>query len=249
MQSPNEVLGANELALTQNVDRILPVTGFNSKHYRGDAFLASLNAIMLSVLPARQIELKWKIKEKPGVTYASLGSDLSTLYFYQMLIRMGEYRHILELGTYLGVSALFLAEAAGVGSHVITVEKGEEFFELACENVRANGYAARIRPVLGDVLDVLRAEDAGGITFDFILVDAAKEHYGEMLDPALACLSSHGLIVFDDVLMHGDVLNEKPVLQKSAGVLDLLAAVSTRRDLHAVLLPIGNGLLMVRHAH
>lgn len=201
---------------------------------------------MLSLLPVRSVDERWLIATKPGMTYASLGSDLSTLHFYQLLVRLLGCKHILELGTYLGVSAMFLAEAAGPAGHVTTVERGLEFHHLALTNIVGNGYRDRISPVLGDALTILRAAPPWR-AYDFILVDAAKESYGEMLDPALACLAPGGLLLFDDALMQGDTLNEAPRLAKGRGVLDLLDRLRARKDeLETVMLPIGDGLLLVR---
>jgi len=238
-------LSAQELAHVTNADRLLPMQPLQSKHYAGDDLARELDALMRSLLPTRHVEDKFRLVTKPGVTYASLGSDLSTLHFYQILIRIGGYKRVLELGTFIGVSAMFLAEAAGVDGSVMTVERGREFCELARQNILANGFAARIRLVRADALETLRAAAAG--QYDFILVDAAKEDYADMLVPALAALAPDGLIVFDDVFMHGDVFNEFPRLDKTAGVTGLISALQSRpADVSAVLLPIGNGLLLVR---
>ena len=238
-------MAESDLRETTNADRLLPVQPLLSKHYRGEAFFANLDALMRAVLPVRSIEEKWDIATKPGVTYASLGCDLNTLHLYQLLIRIGGYKRVLELGTYIGVSTLFLAEAAGPRGCVTTVENGGEFFAIAARNIERNGYGTRVQMLQADALTALRSQPQ--CEYDFILIDAAKQDYDRMLMPALVCLRPGGLLLFDDVLMHGDMLNPRPSLDKSAGVRKMLDMVASRRDsLSSVLLPIGNGLLLIR---
>jgi predicted O-methyltransferase YrrM len=82
-----------------------------------------------------------------------------------------------------------------------------------------------------------------------VLIDAAKQSYDQMLDPALACLNPRGLVLVDDVFMNGDTLNRTPSLDKGEGVRAMLAKVSALTgDVAKVILPIGNGLLLI-HAH
>jgi len=218
-----------------NADRLLPTQ--ISEEYRGEPgeYINRLEAFTTSVLGHKE----WDIKLKDGVTYASLGTEIGTLNFYQMLITIGGYRDVLELGTYIGVSAMYLAEAC-LGE-VTTVEAGEEFYHIAKENFERNNQAINL--IHGDALETLKSLQ--GKKFDFILMDAAKELYAEMLPYALNCLTSHGTLVIDDVFFQGDTLNDTAHTEKGRGVKQAIEDIKLNNDYKKVILPLGNGLMLV----
>ena len=226
----------DELGSIQNKDRLLPSQPYFSKMYRGGDFYKDLEGMLTKFSPAS----KWDIKTKEGVTYAVLGSDINTLHFYQFLIRSHGYKRILELGTYIGVSAMYMADAS---VHVVTIEKGEEFHDIACENIINNGFRGVVLPKLADALEFLRS---GHDLFDLILIDCAKESYKELLELSLKRLVRNGMILVDDVFFQGDTLNVTPLSEKGKGVRAMLDYAETLHDWEKVILPLGNGLLMMR---
>ena len=247
--NPGDIIDAEEKRSLRNVDRILPSQPVMRKLFADESgdFHERLEAILLCVQPAPAVERKWNLELKPGVTYASLGSELTTLHLYQLLIVLGGIRRVLELGTYIGVSALYLAEAVGPRGHVTTVERGEEFIAIARRNFIRNGLDERIHAVLDGAGEARRRYVLEGRQYDMVLVDAAKEEYATMLDPALRCLAPGGLLVVDDIFMNGDTLNPMPATDKGRGVQGLLAMVSRlTADYARVILPMGNGTLLVR---
>lgn len=233
----NAVWDADEMANIQNKDRLLPSQPYFSKMYNGLNFFGDLERVLLKMVPP---EPNWDIQLKDGMTYAVMGSDLNTLRLFQFLINMGCYRRVLELGTYIGVSAMYMAET---GAHVSTVEMGEEFYHIACRNIRVNGFDSKIKVHCRNALEYL--PKAVGKA-DFILIDCAKESYKELLELSLPILSPNGLILVDDVFFQGDTLNDVPTSEKGAGVLRMLDYAATLDDYEKVILPIGNGLLMVK---
>lgn len=249
-QSPaSEILSVAEKETIRNIDRMLPSQPVMKKLFDGndDAFHSRLELLTMSVLPKPDIEQKWKLELKPGVSYASLGSDTGTLYFYQLLIQLGGIRHVLELGTYIGVSTLFLAEAVGPEGSVTTVERGEEFFSIAKRNFSRNGLESRIHQILGNATELLSQHANEGRAYNMVLLDAAKEEYALMLAPALQCLTPGGLLVVDDIFMNGDTLNPEPHTEKGNGIHQLLEKVSAiGSEYSRVILPIGNGIMMIR---
>lgn len=243
MQS--SVWNSEELAVFRNSDRILPSQPFFLKMYNGSNFHEDLQKILFSVHGGEE---KFDIRLKSGMTYAALGSEINTLRFYQFLIRQGGYKNVLELGTYIGVSAMYLADAVGRNGYVTTVEKGLEFYNIARGNIERNGFI----PVLADpwIKQIhMDAKDYLNRTqekFDFILIDAAKEIYKELLELSINRISDEGLILVDDIFFQGDTLNNEPTSEKGRGVKKCLEYVSFLEGWEKVVLPIGNGLLMMR---
>jgi predicted O-methyltransferase YrrM len=241
-------LTEEEKATMSNRDRMLPSQPVMRRWFRGgdESFIASLESLINGVLPVKSVGERWNLELKPGVSYSSLGSDMATLTFLQFLIRVGKFKSILELGTFIGASTLFLAEAAGPGGIVTTVERGEEFYEIAKRNFARNQTEARINPILDKALEVLQQDLDKGKTYDFIIMDAGKEDYAKMLAPAVGCLSPGGILVVDDVFMSGDTLNAMPSTDKGRGVKQMLLSVASMRATYQrVILPMGNGLMLL----
>lgn len=235
----NAVWSDKELASIQNKDRLLPSQPYFSKMYRGSDFYGDLQETLCKINGWRVFD----IETKDGMTYAAMGSDYNTLHFYQFLIRSHGFKKVLELGTYIGVSAMYMADA---GAHVTTVEKGDEFFEIAKENIRKNGFGLNILPCLGEAYEILEGLHGVYGMYDFILIDCAKESYKELLELSLSRLAPNGLILVDDVFFQGDTLNAVQTSEKGIGVRRMLDYAATLDDYEKIILPIGNGLLMVR---
>ncbi len=115
-------------------------------------------------------------------------------------------KHILEIGTAIGYSALLLAETLADGGRITTIEISEERAELAKAYLARTPYADRIRIVCGDAEDVLPALEE---TYDFVFIDAAKGQYERYLSAILARLEDGAVIAADNVLFRGYVLGKE----------------------------------------
>ena len=238
----------SELSRVVNADRLLPNQPTLSIFFKGDrdTFAARLETVTNSVLSVANLRDKWDLTEAPSFSYEALGSDLSGLHFLQVLVRLGNVRTALEVGTYIGVSTLFLAEAVGPDGQVVTIEVGEEFSEIARENFRRNGMEARIELINSDVASVLPSFTSAGKAFDMVFLDGDKGSYGVLIEPLYTILRPGGLMVVDDVFCNGDTLNEMPTSDKGRGVKALLDKVAALPPDHTrVILPFGNGQLLI----
>jgi predicted O-methyltransferase YrrM len=239
----NAVWDENELATLRFIDQIMPSQPHLSKMFNGDGFSERMAAMLFSVLDDDG-EIKFKVKLKEGMSYAAMGSGINTLHFFQFLIRMGRYKHILELGTYIGVSTMYLAEAAKENDgSVTTVEIGQEFYGIAKDNFIANGFEPYIWYALDDCVNFLKNIEN---TYDFILIDAAKQSYMELLELSIKHLEPNGLIIVDDVFFQGDALNSAPTSEKGLGVKRCVEYAASLEGWERVILPIGNGLMLMR---
>lgn len=226
----------DELANIQNKDRLLPSQPYFSKMYKGSDFYGDMEKLLGSMYEP----LKLDIKTKDGVTYAVLGSDFNTLRFYQFLIKSHGYKNILELGTYIGVSAMYLSSGK---TFVTTLEKGTEFHDIACRNIKENGYGAYVHALCADAIEWLTSCKK---LYDLIIIDCAKESYKELFKLSLRRLTLNGTILVDDVFFQGETLDGNPTSEKGIGVKAMLDYVAGLQGYEKVILPIGNGLLMVR---
>ena len=176
---------------------------------------------------------------------AQMGSGRLHLQFIQFLIKLTQSRRILEIGTFVGLSAIAMAQALPQDGELITIEKFEKFRNLAIKNIDNNGFGGTIKVLLGDAYEMLATGAVGG-SFDFVFIDGDKGRYLNYAEILLPKLTDRGLMVVDDIFFQGDVFNNEPQSEKGRGVRDCLVALSERADLVVTFVPMTNGLMLIQ---
>ncbi len=175
--------------------------------------------------------------------------DMSTspVYFslLKTLITLKPYKNILEIGTFLGTTALNFSNIVGKDGRVVTIEKFDEFANVAKQNFSNNCKYNNIKLLVGDALEIIK-EMKGKETFDFVFLDGNKENYYDYLILLVELLDDGGTIVVDDIFFHGDALNEKPSTEKGRGVKKVLDNLDRFNDYQKTIIPIGNGCLLLK---
>lgn len=226
-------------------DKILPVQPVYRTYFTGDGE-SLLTALYESVVRFGGIDvssLEFRIRRSAQVSVEEMSMSPIQLRLLELLILLKRPKRILEIGTFIGVSALHMARVLPEGGQVVTLEKYDHFAELARENFANNQLADRIQLIQGDALEELKKMESAP-AFDMAFVDGNKERYLEyfrLLDPLLEV---QGLLVVDDVFFHGDVLNVRPKSEKGAGVRKLMEHMRSVRNYHKTILPIGNGMML-----
>lgn len=156
------------------------------------------------------------------------------------LIRIGNYGKVLEIGSAIGYSAIMMA--LNTCCEVTTIEKNEDSYNLAKENIARANLIGRIDLILGDALEV----ELNGL-FDLIFIDAAKAQYLKFFDRFKNNLKSGGIIVCDNLLLHGMVENQDSVEQKRIKSLvrkidDFNHALIDFDDFDTYIYEIGDGM-------
>ena len=166
--------------------------------------------------------------------------------FYQgrvlaMFSKMIRPRVVLEIGTYLGYSALCFAEGLADGGKVITLDVNEETNKVARSFVAKSGYSDRIDFRLGPATEIIPTLNE---TFDLVFIDADKPNYSNYYNLAFDKLRHGGFIIADNVLWSGRVLdNEKD--ENTQALHDFSEMVMADKRVSNVLLPIRDGLMIV----
>lgn len=153
---------------------------------------------------------------------------------------------ILEVGTAVGFSALLMSEYAPCGCHITTIEKYEKRIPVARENFRRAGREDSITLLVGDATDILKELDE---SYDFIFMDAAKAQYIHFLPQVVRLLAPGGLLVSDNVLQDGDVLESRFAVTRRnrtihARMREYLYELSHHPALESVILPVGDGVAL-----
>jgi predicted O-methyltransferase YrrM len=186
-------------------------------------------------------DLRFGYSDAPNFTQEEMGSDPVMQKLIAFLLVISGAKRMLEIGTFIGHSAITFAHAMGSEGRVVTIEKSSDHAKVARENVARNGLQARITCLEGDaeeVVDTLARDES----FDVIFLDAKKERYLDLFLKLLPLLSKNGIVLVDDCLFMGDVLNEKPTNPKGQGARDFLDHVAARTDFMGILIPLCSGL-------
>lgn len=137
-------------------------------------------------------------------------------------------RRILEVGTLGGYSTIWLARALPEGGHLVTLELDPHHAEVACANLCRAGMADKVEVRVGPAVEALDAMIAGGeAPFDFIFVDADKEGYPDYLSAAMRLSRPGTMIVFDNVVREGGILDPNhpdPRVQGTRALFEAMAA-------------------------
>lgn len=161
-----------------------------------------------------------------------------------MLTRMVRPRRVLEIGTFSGYSALCMARAMEAGGEVVSFEINDEQEDFTRPWLEGAPYAARVRMVIGDVLELLPRM---GLTFDMAFIDGNKRQYCDYYELTLRHLRPGGFIAADNTLWDGHIVEH--AYDRDAQTLgirrfnDLVAADSR---VEKVILPLRDGLTLIR---
>ena len=126
--------------------------------------------------------------------------------FLKFLLAMKKPARILEVGTAVGFSAILMAEYDPVPCQITTIENYEKRIPIARENFKRAGKEAQIALLEGDAAEVLKTLEG---PYDFIFMDAAKGQYIHFLPEILRLLARDGVLVSDNVLQDGDVIESR----------------------------------------
>jgi len=170
-----------------------------------------------------------------------------TVAYFRLLLESLQPEKILEIGTAIGFSALLMAEHAPQ-AQITTIDRNPEMIELAKANFAKYDSRQQIALLEGDAVDLLETlEDS----YDLVFMDSAKSKYVVFLPQVLKRLNPGGLVLIDDVFQGGDVAKPFEDIKRGQraiyrGLHSLFDATLDSPDLTASLLPLGDGLLMIR---
>jgi predicted O-methyltransferase YrrM len=168
--------------------------------------------------------------------------------FMAMLVKLTGARRLLEIGTFTGYSALCMAAAMAEDGRLICCDISAEYGAIAQRYWREAGLAERIElrlaPAL-ETLDGLLREGQGG-SFDLAFIDADKASYPAYLERCLELLRQGGLILFDNTLWSGRVLEQEPSDADTRAIQALNRSLKDDSRIDLSLLPLGDGLTLCR---
>lgn len=166
----------------------------------------------------------------------------------RLLVTWGRPVQILEVGTAIGFSALLMSEYAPKGCHITTIEKYEKRIPLAKENFEKASKSDCITLLEGDAAEILASMKQDG-AFDLIFMDAAKGQYIHFLPDIRRLLSPTGLLVSDNILQDGELMESKyAVIRRNRTIHNRMRAylyeLTHCEELETTILPIADGVAL-----
>lgn len=164
--------------------------------------------------------------------------------FLKFLLALHKPAKILEVGTAVGFSAIFMAEYTPVDCRITTIENYEKRIPLALENFRRAGKEEQIILQKGDAAELLADMDG---EYDFIFMDAAKGQYINFLPDVFRLLKEGGVLVSDNVLQDGDIIESHYAVTRRNRTIhkrmrEYLYELTHCEDLVTSVLPVGDGI-------
>ena len=155
-------------------------------------------------------------------------------------------KRILEVGTAVGFSAIYMSQYIPDDSHIVTIEKYPPRIEEAKKNFKRAAVTDKITLLEGDAVEVLRQLDG---EFELIFMDAAKGQDIHFLPDVIRLLSVNGMIISDNVLQDGDVLESRYAVEKRNRTIhsrmrEYLYTLKHHEQLETAIIPLGDGVAL-----
>ncbi|MDF9831157.1 O-methyltransferase [Parabacteroides sp. PF5-6] len=161
----------------------------------------------------------------------------------KMFCRMLRPQRVLEIGTYTGYATLCLAEGMPEGSVIHTLEINDEMEDFIRKYIDQSPHREKIRLHIGDALELIPQLEE---TFDLVFIDADKRLYAEYYDLIFPKLRPGGVILADNTLWDGKVVEETPASDKQTlGILAFNEKIKQDERVEKVILPLRDGLTMI----
>ena len=150
---------------------------------------------------------------------------------------------ILEIGTYTGYSTICLAEGLSKNGKIDTIDKNEELIKIQNKYFEESGFRNNITQHTGDALDILKNLNE---KYDIIFIDADKENYINYFNQVSNKLSKNGIIISDNVLWSGKVLDSKQKDEETSTLVEFNKIVNHDKRFKNIILPIRDGISISR---
>ncbi len=162
----------------------------------------------------------------------------------QMLVQMLQPSNILEIGTFTGYSAIYMASGLSPEGRLHTIDNNPEIADIAQKYIEKSGLSDKIITHQGNGLDVIPTIEG---PFDMVFIDADKENYLNYYEVVLPKVRTGGFIIADNVLWYGKVFNPDALEDKETrGIAEFNEYIRNDKRIEHLLLPIRDGLMMIR---
>lgn len=171
---------------------------------------------------------------------------ISQCHFLHLIIKTAKIKKVLEIGTFTGLSTLSIALALPSDGNIIALDKSKETNKVAINFFKKANQDKKIKTILKPALDSLKDITKSNKKFDMIFVDADKKNYKNYYDQSIELLNKEGLIIIDNVLWHGEVVDETKNDKFTINMRNFNNYVYNDPRTEQIIVPLGDGLTVCR---
>ena len=165
--------------------------------------------------------------------------------FLEMIVKISKASKCLEIGRFTGLSTLYIAKGLPDDGKITTVDISDEFLDLSMKYWKLVELDKKIDSIIGSGVDVMQSMVDRQDYFDLVFIDADKNNYPHYYELALQLLPQNGIILIDNMLWHGDVVNENVKDETTQTIRDLNLMVQQDQRVNYTLLPFSDGILFI----
>ena len=169
---------------------------------------------------------------------------ISQCHFLHLIIKISNTKNVLEIGTFTGLSALSIALALPEDGKLIALDKDKESNMIAVDFFKKANQDNKIQTIVKPALDSL--DELKNYKFDMVFIDADKLNYKEYYEKSLKIIKKGGLIIIDNVLWHGEVVDEDNNDKFTLIIRELNDHVSRDKRVEQIIIPLGDGMTVCR---
>ena len=171
---------------------------------------------------------------------------VSQCHFLHLIIKTSKVKKILEIGTFTGLSALSMLLALPDDGKLIALDKNKETNKIALNFFNKANQEKKIQTIDKPALKTLKYLKKQKQKFDLVFIDADKENYKNYYDQSLDLIDKNGLIIIDNALWHGEVVDKKNQDKLTINIRELNYYVNNDQRIENLIIPIGDGLNVCR---
>ena len=197
--------------------------------------------------------LKLNLIQKQIISYnESLGNikrmqiSVSQCHFLHLLIKISKIKKILEIGTFTGLSTLSMSLALPKDGMIVALDKNQKTNDIAVNFFKKAGQENKIKTIIKPALESLKDLKDRKQKFDFVFIDADKENYKNYFNQSLDLIDKDGLIVIDNVLWHGEVIDKTKQDKLTKSIREFNSYVNSDERIENLIIPLGDGLSVCR---
>ena len=171
---------------------------------------------------------------------------VSQCHFLHLIIKTSKIKKILEIGTFTGLSALSMSLALPDDGKLIALDKNKETNKIALNFFNKANQEKKIQTIDKPALETLKDLKEQKQKFDLVFIDADKENYKNYYNQSLDLIDKNGLIIIDNVLWHGEVVDKKNQDKLTINIREFNYYVNNDKRIENLIIPIGDGLNVCR---
>ena len=172
--------------------------------------------------------------------------SVSQCHFLHLIIKLSKVKKILEIGTFTGLSSLSMSLALPKDGKLIALDKDKKTTKVAENFFKKAKQEKKIKTIIKPALDSLKDLIKNKNKFDLVFIDADKKNYKNYYNQSLHLINTNGLIIIDNVLWYGNVVNKKSNDKNTLSIREFNSYINKDKRTENLIIPIGDGFTICR---